>query len=527
MKNKIANGTKNHNIEEYAAPPHHELKLSKAALRESEERMRMISDNIPGGATYQIVTQPDGTSRYTYISAGVEHLFDVRVENVLADAASLRRLIIDGDLARVTAQEQEALRDGKPFDCEFRCRMKAGDIKWVHCRSTAIRQDDGSVLWSGVVVDITARKRAQAEVRSQKIRLEMALEVAGMVTWEWDIPTGSIKYFHDLSTLVRGEDVGRYCTVESLLNEIHPEDRERLSQALERAIQQSSPWECEYRARMLDGTYRWILGKGRIVVAENEKPVRMLGVSTDITERKRAEECQRHQQKLESIGRLAGGVAHEINNPLAGIMGFAQLIATKVDSKSPLKEHASEIIRLTERTASIVENLLTFARHETQTHSPADIRDIIESTLVLILTVLPRDQIAVEMDISDHLPMVNCRSQQIQQVLMNLLTNARDALNEKYPEGSPDKIIRVTAEALEKDGEPWVRMTVEDHGTGIAPTIQDKIFDPFFTTKELGKGSGLGLSTSHSIVEEHRGDLHFESEPGHWTKFHLDLPVGS
>jgi len=108
---------------------------------------------------------------------------------------------------------------------------------------------------------------------------------------------------------------------------------------------------------------------------------------------------------------------------------------------------------------------------------------------------------------------------------MNLLTNARDALDEKYPEGNPDKIIRVTAHVFGKAGKAWIRTTVEDHGTGISPEIQEKMFDPFFTTKEPGKGTGLGLSISHGIVKEHGGELHCESEPGQWTRFHLDLPV--
>jgi signal transduction histidine kinase len=255
---------------------------------------------------------------------------------------------------------------------------------------------------------------------------------------------------------------------------------------------------------------------------------------SDITEYKRLEQERqtmearlRHQQKLESIGRLASGVAHEINNPLAGIMGFAQLIAAGIDETSPLGEYASKIISLTERVATIVGNLLTFARHETQSHSPADIHEIIKATLALIQTVMPRDQIILEMDIPKNMPTINCRSQQIQQVLMNLLTNARDTLDEKYPEYNPDKIIRVTAQVFEKAGKAWIRTTVEDHGRGISPAIQEKMFDPFFTTKELSKGTGLGLAISHGIVEEHGGELHCESEPGQWTRFHLDLPVDS
>ncbi|HYK89852.1 MAG TPA: ATP-binding protein [Acidobacteriota bacterium] len=289
---------------------------------------------------------------------------------------------------------------------------------------------------------------------------------------------------------------------------------------------------CEIRFRRKDGSRFWTRLEATMVQdGESKAPACRVAVS-DITEYKRLEQERqameahlRHQQKLESIGRLAGGVAHEINNPLTGIMGYAQLIAARIDKTSPLVGYASEIIRQTERVATIVRNLLTFARHETQSHSPADIHEIIGATLALIQTAMPRDQITLELDIPQNMPRIKCRSQQIQQVLMNLLSNARDALDEKYPECNPDKIIRVTAQVFEKAEQAWIRTTVEDHGTGISLEIQEKMFDPFFTTKEPGKGTGLGLAISHGIVEEHGGELYCESEPGQWTRFHLDLPV--
>jgi len=289
---------------------------------------------------------------------------------------------------------------------------------------------------------------------------------------------------------------------------------------------------CEVRIQRKDGSQLWTRLEATMMQGgESEAPACRVAVS-DINERKRLEQERqvieahlRLQQKLEAIGTLAAGVAHEINNPLTGIMGFAQLISARTDKSSPLGEYASEITRLTERVATIVRNLLTFARYETQSHSPADIHDIIGATLSLIQTVMPRDQITLELDVPENMPRIKCRSQQIQQVLMNLLTNARDALDEKHPACDPDKIIRVTAQVFEKAGKAWIRTTVEDHGTGISREVQEKMFDPFFTTKLPGKGTGLGLAISHEIVKEHGGELHCESEPGQWTRFHLDLPV--
>jgi len=260
----------------------------------------------------------------------------------------------------------------------------------------------------------------------------------------------------------------------------------------------------------------------------------MLELEKEIAERKRAErerrrfEMQlRQQQKMESIGTLAGGVAHEINNPISGIMGYAQLILDKLGADSPVAEFAGEIIIETERVATIVRNLLTFARQEKQEHSPARMRDILEATLSLIRTVMRHDQITLELDVPADLPKIKCRSQQIQQVVMNLLTNARDALNERYPEYDEDKIVRVVVGELEKLGAQWIRVTVEDHGVGIPLEVQERMFGPFYTTKSREIGTGLGLSISHGIVRDHHGELHVESEVGHYTRVHLDLRVNN
>ncbi len=244
-------------------------------------------------------------------------------------------------------------------------------------------------------------------------------------------------------------------------------------------------------------------------------------------ERLRLSDMQlRHQQRLESIGTLASGVAHEINNPVCGIMNYAQIIAEKPGVDPSVVEFAREIEHAGERVASIVHNLLTFARQDKQVHSPVRLVDIVEGTLSLVRAVLRHDQIVLEVNVSPDLPAVDCCSQQIQQVLMNLLTNARDALNERYPGFHEDKRIQILAGQVERAGRNWVRLTVTDRGFGIPPEIRERIFDPFFTTKPRDKGTGLGLAISHGIVKEHQGVLHMETVMGQGTQFHLDLPVG-
>lgn len=233
----------------------------------------------------------------------------------------------------------------------------------------------------------------------------------------------------------------------------------------------------------------------------------------------------RQQQKLESIGTLASGVAHEINNPLTGILNYAQLIQDRLPGDSPLAEFTGEIMHETQRVATIVRNLLTFARNEKQSHSPARIADIVEAVLSLVRAVIRHDQITLQVSVPEDLPQLKCRSQQIQQVIMNLVTNARDALNERYPGHHPDKVLSLETQLLERAERRWIRLTVQDHGTGIAPEVQERMFDPFFTTKGRDKGTGLGLSISHGIVKDHHGQWTVESEPGQFTRMHVDLPV--
>jgi len=268
-------------------------------------------------------------------------------------------------------------------------------------------------------------------------------------------------------------------------------------------------------------------------IVKNGKTISIVGAMIDITERVNAEEEKqnlevhlRQQQKLESIGTLASGVAHEINNPITGIMNYAQLIHDRIDSSEiQLRKFSAGIIEETRRVAVIVSNLLAFSRQDTKHHSVARISDIINDTLSLIRAVCRRDQITLNVNLPDDLPQIRCRSQQIQQVLMNLLTNARDALNEKYPEHDPDKIINISVHTFEKEEQRWLRVVIENHGSYIPAELRNRIFDPFFTTKDRTLGTGLGLSVSLRIVQDHHGELTLESGKNQPTRFYLDLPV--
>jgi len=377
--------------------------------------------------------------------------------------------------------------------------------------------------------EVEERARAEEGLRSSHRLLETVIEGTSDPVYLKD-PDGRYRMINSAGASVMGrpaeEIVGRFdkeLVPERIADAVVALDREVMSGSVARAVEEVGETA---------GERRFFLSSKTPLIGEDGSCVGLVGISRDITELKRAEQGRRElevrlrqQQKLESIGTLAGGVAHEINNPIHGIMNYAQLIVDNTSADSSADGHAREIIVEAERVAAIVRNLLTFARHDKQSHSRARLADVIDGTLALVKTVLRRDQITLDVDVPDDLPAIKCRSQQIQQVLMNLVTNARDALNERYPEFDENKVILITGSVQERDGRRWLRTTVEDHGVGIPAEERGRIFDPFYTTKARDVGTGLGLSISHGIVSEHHGELSIESEPRHYTKIHMDLPV--
>jgi PAS domain S-box-containing protein len=252
---------------------------------------------------------------------------------------------------------------------------------------------------------------------------------------------------------------------------------------------------------------------------------RAIVVASDISERKQLEAQIRQQQRLESIGTLAAGVAHEINNPVQGIMNYAELIAGSKDISPTVREFAKEIEHETERVATIVRNLLRFSRQEQhESLEQATPAAVVEGTVSLLRAVLRRSQIRLELRIPDDLPRLCCRPQQIQQVVMNLVTNARDALDQRFRGYHEHKRVDIEAEAFERDGAAWVRIRVSDQGGGVPEEVAARIYDPFFTTKGRDRGTGLGLAVSHGIVREHGGVLLLHNRPGVGASFVIELP---
>jgi two-component system NtrC family sensor kinase len=221
-------------------------------------------------------------------------------------------------------------------------------------------------------------------------------------------------------------------------------------------------------------------------------------------------------EKMAAFGQLGAGIAHEVKNPLAGILGFAQLSLRKLDKEDPLYENVSVIESETKRCKNIIDNLMKFARQEKVAHEITDINTIVEDAVTILNHQLGVNQVQLEKELGSDLPKVMINANQIQQVLMNLIINAQQAMD-----GKPGMVIVKT----DKTDSGTVEISVTDNGPGIPEEIREKIFEPFFTTKPVGKGTGLGLSVSYGIIKDHKGNIRIESEPGEGTTFNISLPV--
>ncbi len=303
------------------------------------------------------------------------------------------------------------------------------------------------------------------------------------------------------------------------------EDPSPLLEQLRRAIEEAGGSPVEVKGVRKHGTpFPLEISVSQMRLGET---VVLIAMVRDISQEKiRKAEALRAGQ-LAAIGELAAGVAHEINNPINGIINYTQLLLDDAESGGD-REHLDilkRIIKESERISVIVRNLLAFARQREDVEEEIQIKDVIEDGLALIRYQLQKDGIHLLVDVPSDLPPIRGNPQQLQQVFLNLLSNARYALNERYPTQNPDKRLEIRSFTVSRHGKEYVRTTVTDFGSGITSEDLAQIFDPLFTTKPPGKGTGLGLSISQGIVKDHHGYLNVESVPGEQTTVILDLPV--
>jgi PAS domain S-box-containing protein len=394
---------------------------------------------------------------------------------------------------------------------------------WVELFITAIRGRDGNaVQLMHALVDVSERRKAQAGIERLVAALEQTVEMVVITDRE-----GVVRYvnaaFEAVSGYASREVVGQH--INRLPGSM---EQKGVSAEVWQTLKSGSVWRGRLRSRAADGTWYEEEAVMSPVRDADGQITGFVAVKRDVTEQLRIQARLQQAQRLEAIGTLAGGVAHEINNPINGIINYAQLVQEKLDAPSELVQTCLQGIRDEGwRIAAIVRNLLRFAHEDAGRGAFAEcgVGELVTRAVSLMETVMRHEHIQIGLDVPVEMPPVLCREQQIQQVLVNLLTNARDALNERFPEPDVDKRLEVACSSEVRDKETWVVITVSDWGAGVPEHVCEHLFEPFFTTKPPGVGTGLGLAITHAIVRDHGGEIGVESAPDGPTRFRVHLPV--
>jgi PAS domain S-box-containing protein len=361
--------------------------------------------------------------------------------------------------------------------------------------------------------DITELINAQTAVASERDKLERILshihEGVSIISGEH-----TVDYQNDIFGDYFGDCAGKACHAV-----IYGEQRPCEPCLMEEAIETGRIQQAEYKTP--DGRS---FEKAYTPVTDIDNEQKVVALWRDVTEKQAAADAIMRAQQLAALGELAAGVAHEINNPINGIINYAQILVNRSEEGGMVRDIAERIIKEGDRIDHIVEGLLSFARRRHNDKDVISIAEVLSDSMTLNAAQLRTDNITVKTYFPDKLPDIWAQPHELSQVFVNIISNARHALNEKYPEPHEDKVLEITAEPLAYDDVRRVRICFKDYGCGIPAAIIDKVMNPFFSTKTEGKRTGLGLSISHGIVEEHGGRLSLESEEGRYTKVMIELP---
>ncbi len=429
-----------------------------------------------------------------------------------SDAATLERL-------------RDSLDSGNPFKGELLNYRRDGERFWVELSVVPVPDDTGACAhWVMIQRDISRRKRAELDLQRSEAVLADAQRIAQIGSWEYFPSTGECRWSAETFRIYGHEPGAIVPTAERYLEALHVDDRGRVERAGRDRSPATYPHTLEFRIVRPDGEIRFVSEECYADFGTDGAPVRIWGVTLDSTEKKRAQEQLFQAQKMELIGQMAGGIAHDFNNLLTGIIGNLHLI--RVTDERADRKHIQIALRAANRAADLTKKLLGFARKNQLVVTATGVRELVAEVVDFIgRTFDPRIRVAA--DIGADLRM-DADSTLLAQVLLNLCLNARDAM----PEGGRIEIrsAAVAASDCAALGRSdtvgdYIRLTVEDTGSGMAPEVLARVFEPFFTTKPVGQGTGLGLAMVHGILTQHRGWVEVHSEVGRGTRFDLYVPM--
>jgi len=540
------------------------MRSAETALRQSEERFRTILETVESAfAIVQVKFDADDKPidyRFVEANPAFEHQAGVNLRGkwVTEFAPNLEQFWFDtyGHVAKT----------GEPatFENYAEAFKRWFDVRAVSVGDRADRQI--AIIFS----DVTERRTAQERLRASEAlarqnieRVQLALAAGAIIgTWHWELQTDSFTVDEAFARAFGLDPALGHegLTLEQVIETVHPEDKDGLTQAINTAIGRGGAYAHQYRVRRADGKYYWIEANGRVDLAADGTPISLPGVVIDVEERRsveaerdrataalralndtlelrvaertvelmQAEEKLRQSQKMEAVGQLTGGIAHDFNNLLAGISGALELMDSRIAHGrwQDVSKYIATAQGAARRAASLTHRLLAFSRRQTLDPRPTDVNVLMEGLDELIQrTVGPSVSVQTQPAIGLWPTLVD--ASQLENALLNLCINARDAM----PHGGCITVAtanhwlnREAAKAFDLPEGQYLSLSVTDTGTGMAPEVVAKAFDPFFTTKPIGQGTGLGLSMIYGFAKQSGGQVRIHSQVGQGTRISIYLP---
>jgi PAS domain S-box-containing protein len=462
----------------------------------------------------------DRDGRYLLFNPAMERFTGKTAAEVLGRSAFevfpfLRDLGLEAAFVRALAGEHVAINDVS--------HVEPDGTRKVYDRLYLPLSGPGSEV-SGVIAlvhDNTSRHAARQALRATQEHLLMAAQAAAIGLWTWDRATDLLTW-DDTMCALYGREPGQVPRGRAGYAQlIHPEDRAASIERITRGVALGH-WEHEYRILRPDGVVRWLASRARTIKIDSGELA--VGATFDVTEQRQLEERQRAAQRLEVVGQLTAGIAHNFNNLLMGILPTIGLAAAS--APPDILPHLRVAEHSAQRAATVVKELMTYASRRETSRQTQPIAPLVERTATFCRTTLDR-RVMLEVT-SRGGASANVDASQIEQAVLNLLINARDALLD-HRVGMPTievavDVVAQGADELEGRGGDWVAIRVRDNGVGMSPATLERIYEPFFTTKPADKGTGLGLATTHTIIKNHGGFIACASSPSKGTRFSLYLP---
>jgi len=492
-----------------------ERRQMEAARQMSEARYRALFEYAPDG-----IVIADRESYYLDANPSLCRMLGYSLDEFIGLHAS--DIVVPAEVAHIDSALR-AITATSDYHREWQFRRKDGSIFSADVIATTL--PDGNLM--AMIRDVTERNQAIDALRTAEERMRFALQSANVGIWDIDYRTGVLRWSETMEAH-HGLKPGTFGgTFAAFVERIHPDDQQAMLDTMARAMTSGADFSEQHRTIWPDGTVRWLSGAGRVLLDAGGEPVRGIGISLDITERRLLEQQFQQAQKMEAVGRLAGGVAHDFNNLLTVILGFCELSLAGLDPQDPRQADIAEIQKAGMRAARLTRQLLAFSRKQIIEPTLLDLTAVVAGMQPMLGRLIGED-VRIVLALSPDPRLVKVDRGQVEQIVMNLAVNARDAMPSwgvlTIETASVYLDEHYAATHLNVRPGPYEVLTVTDTGVGMTAGVQARLFEPFFTTKEPGRGTGLGLATVYGIVTQNGGSVGVYSEVGRGTSFKVYFP---